>query len=204
MTEDHEQLSRLLERVATNDELDSLQLPAEGVGEVIHREYRIRFRCDRSAVDLLDNLKAHPGRYCDPRLAKFEKTRGEKSAMQVGDRFHISISGPWDGPVQVIAIENQSYIFATMKDHLEAGFIRFSVGESDGITEFAVESWAASAGPIVWLSYTGFGIAQKMQTKMWRHYCLKVAEVASGDVEGPLVINTVTLENFSTGDVNEE
>ena len=196
--DDQEEIERLRKIVieSQNDRAD-YQLPSDGHGPVYRRSYRVAFRCETSPQHLIRDIKFYPDRFCDPRLAEFIKTRGTPGQMEIGDRFHIHISGPWDGPVEVIETTNTSFTFVTLADHLEAGFIRFSVQSVDDITEFHIDSWASSAGPLVWLSYTGLGIAKKMQTKMWRHYCLKVVEVVSGEVIGPLRISTVCLTEES-------
>jgi Domain of unknown function (DUF1990) len=186
----HPELVQLSQVASADPDRGDFQLMDQGLGKVVHRVYEVQFHCDQKSDELIEKLKSVPGRYCDPRLAKFEKTRGESTEMQVGDRFHISITGPWDGPVQVIATEPQSFTFVTLQGHLEAGFIRFTIQPLDDLMRMSIESWATSAGPVVWLTYSGLGITQKMQTKMWRHYLLKVVEVSGGNVIGPVRITT--------------
>ncbi len=192
--DDQEEIERL-QRIVNESQRDQAeyQLPSDGCGPVYRRSYWVSFCCELSPQKLVHNIKSYPERFCDPRLAKFTKTRGTVGRMEVGDRFHIHISGPWDGPVEVIETDDDSFTFVTLADHLEAGFIRFSIQSVGDLTEFRIDSWASSAGPLVWLTYSGLGITKKMQTKMWRHYCLKVVEVVSGKVVGPLRISTVCL-----------
>jgi Domain of unknown function (DUF1990) len=182
-------LSDLTQLVSCDPDRSDFQMIQEGLGKIVHRIYEVQFRCDQKPSELMEQLKSYPGRYCDPRLARFEKTRGEQTEMRVGDRFQISISGPWDGPVQVLASDSQSYTFVTLQGHLEAGFIRFTIEPIDDLVRMSIESWATSAGPIVWITYYGLGITRKMQTKMWRHYLLKLVEVCGGNVVGPLQIS---------------
>ncbi len=179
------------------------QLPDDGYGAVFHRRYRLTFRCDLMPSELMAKVMAYPDRFSDSRLAKFTKTRGVEGKISVGDRFNIAISGPWDGPVEVLATDESSFAFVTLDDHLEAGFIRFSATAANDFLTFCIESWASSAGPIVWFTYSGIGASKKMQTKMWRHFCLKVASVVSGDVIGPIEIATGRIENIESDDDRE-
>ncbi|TWT54863.1 hypothetical protein Pla22_25170 [Rubripirellula amarantea] len=191
-------LCELLRRVVAMDpDVADFQLPSAGVGKIFNRKYHLLFDSESSAEEIIANVQAFPGRYCDPRLAEFNKTRGEEGQMAVGDRYHISISGPWDGPVETIAIDERSFTFITLDGHLEAGFIRFSANPVKDTIEFRIESWAASAGPMVWFTYSGLKITEKMQTKMWRHYCLKIAAVTGKNVIGPLHISTICLGEAS-------
>jgi Domain of unknown function (DUF1990) len=186
---DHE-LVRLSQLASCHPDRSDFQFMQRGLGKIVHRLYAVQFRCEKTSEELIEQLKSIPGRYCDPRLAKFEKTRGEPTEMRVGDRFFISITGPWNGPVQVIVIDEQSFTFTTLQGHLEAGFIRFRIQPIDDFIQMSIKSWATSAGPIVWLTYSGLGITQKMQAKMWRHYLLKLVEVSGGEVIGPVQITT--------------
>jgi len=176
-----------------------LQLPRDGVGRIYHRRYAIRVNSNFSAEELMRRIQHNPNRFCDPQLAEIKKVDGEFRPMVVGDDYHIAISGPWDGPVRTVSVDETSFVFATRQNHLEAGLIRFCV-QPTGHQEltFSIESWATSSGMLVWFTYSIIGISKKMQTKMWRYFCLKVAQEAGGEMIGDLEINTCQMNQ--TGD----
>ena len=176
-------------------EFPEIQLPRAGVGRLIHRRYRVTFVADATPCGLIETLRAEPNAACHPALARFKKTRGDAGAMEVGDRYLISITAPWDGPVQVIEADDAGFALVTLEGHLEAGFIRFGAdapGGADGPGErsFAIESWATSGGPLVWFTYTVLGVTRRMQTAMWRYYCLRAAQLSGATDVGPLTLTT--------------
>lgn len=182
-------------------QMADLQLPGSGVGRVYNRRYAITFESKFSASELMQRIQHHPNRFCDPQLAEIEKVDGQFRPMRIGDDFHIAISGPWDGPVRTVFVDGTSFLFVTRKTHIEAGLIRFTVkATGDNQLTFNIESWARSGNVLVWFTYSVIGISKKMQTKMWRYFCLRVAKEAGGDVVGPLKIET---RQFSLPEIND-
>ena len=57
-------------------------------------------------------------------MATFDKVTGAEDRMAVDDEYFIHISGPWNGPVRVVDIDETSFTLATRDGHLEAGFYR--------------------------------------------------------------------------------
>lgn len=174
--------------------LDEYRLPKDGVGSVYYRNYRICFTSDKEPNDLISRVGIEPNRFSNPTLAEFNKTRGNVGRLTKGDRFMISITGPWNGPVEVVDISNSSFTFITLQDHLESGFIRFGFNKkSDKEVEFSIDSWAKSSNRVVWLSYEVLGASMKMQTKMWRYFSLSVAK-NFGPITSPLYITTIKCD----------
>lgn len=168
-----------------------LQLPRDGVGDLYHRQYSISMNTQWSASDLMRSIQSDINGFCDPQLAQIDKEDNTKQPMAVGDDFHIAITGPWDGPVRTVHVDDTSFVLATRFDHLEAGLILFSVhSQSPGKLTFCIQSWASSASPLVWFTYSVIGISRKMQTKMWRYFCLKVVKESGGDAATPLEVQT--------------
>lgn len=157
------------------------QIPEDGIGKLYHREYRISFETDYTPESIVLAVTQDLNRFTNPTLARFEKTRGASNGFEVGDRYDIIITGPWDGPVEVVDRRPGQFSFVTRKGHLESGFITFRVTEvGAGNAEFLIRSWATCSDLFVWLSYTVLGLSKNMQTKMWRFFCLKVAQEFGG------------------------
>jgi hypothetical protein len=170
-----EPLGRLLDEA--RHQAPTYQVPASGVGTLYHRDYRVTFETDASAESIILAMTLDLNRFTNPVLALFRKSRGETDEFRVGDRYDILITGPWDGPVEVVDTRPGQFTFITLKGHLEAGFITFEAAErGNGRVEFAIRSWATCSTRLVWFSYAVLGLSKYMQTQMWRFFCLRVAQ----------------------------
>lgn len=154
------------------------QAPADGIGRLYHREYRIAFDTNHAPESIVLAITRDLDRFTHPALARFCRRRDDEADLEVGDRYDIIITGPWNGPVEVVDTRPGRFSFVTLKGHLEAGFITFQVTDTDaaGRVEFAIRSWATCSDLPVWLSYAVLGVSRHMQTKMWRFFCLRVAQ----------------------------
>lgn len=158
------------------------QPSTEGQGPFFHRVYEIDFfSLGRTAQSLADELKRDPNRFSVQLMARFEKTGGEEGEMRVGDHFLIHITGPWNGPVEVSEVTPTSFTFVTLKGHLEAGRIKFSVEEAGPKMRFRIESWARSAGRLIDFLYDKIPLVRAAQTEMWDLYCRAFAECVQTD-----------------------
>jgi len=162
------------------DELQTtqgLQLPSNGYGKLIHRQYSIKFKCKETAREIVDLISCNPNQFCNEAMATFEKTTGASESMEAGDEYLIRISGPWNGPVRVIEREATSFALATRDRHLEAGFIEFKVDDVDGQRRrLTIQSWATSGGPLVWITYALLRVTKLAQTALWTEFCTRVAD----------------------------
>lgn len=169
------------------------QIPENGIGKLYHRDYRISFDTTDSPESIIFAVTQDLNRFANTTLARFQKTRGTDAGCSVGDRFNIIISGPWNGPVEVVDCQPGQFSLITLKGHLESGFITFGVTKTAaGRAQFRIRSWATCSDLLVWLSYVVFGLSRYMQTKMWRFFCLKVAQ-EFGQACGDLRVTTYTL-----------
>src|SRR4051794_16432627 len=167
------------------------QPPEDGAGPLFHRRYRTRIReANVTASELVERLAADPDSASPVEFASFVKLHGEPGQMSVGDEYRVRMAGPWDGPVRVIERTPTSFRFATLDGHLEAGQIRFSAQEQDGLIVFEIESWSRSAGPLVHLLYDRLRTAKEVQLHMWTSLLQRLAEVAGGRVTGGIDIHT--------------
>ena len=168
---------------------DAVQL--DGAGPLFHRRYRIRMReTALSARELLACVAADPDRVAPSEFASFHKVRGEPGEMAVGDEYVVRMASPWDGPVRVVERTPASFRFVTLEGHLEAGQIRFSAHEKDGLVVFEIESWARSAGRLVDLMYDRLRFTKEVQVHMWVSTLQRVAELSGGRRTHPIDLHT--------------
>ena len=154
-----------------------LQLPSDGYGKLIHRQYSIEFQSDKSATEIIAAISQDLNPFCHEAMATFEKVGCDADGMEVGDEYLIKISGPWNGPVRVIDTNTNSFSLGTLDGHLEAGFIEFEVGQEDGDQRrFTIQSWATSASLLVWITYSILHVTKLAQTAMWTGFCTQVAK----------------------------
>lgn len=172
-------------------DMGDVQLPEDGAGPLFHRRYRTRIRdASMTAAELLERLAADPDCAAPTEFASFVKLDGEPGQMRVGDEYRVRMAGPWDGPVRVIERTPTSFRFVTLEGHLEAGQIRFSAQQRDGLIVFEIESWSRSAGPLVHLLYDRLRAAKEVQLHMWTSMLERLAEVAGGRVTDGIDIHT--------------
>jgi hypothetical protein len=180
--------------------LDELQRPEDGAGALFHRSYRAVIReADLSATALMARLQSDLDLASPSEFATFRKTCGEKGRMRVGDEYVVRMAGPWDGPVRVIAVDDDRFRLATLEGHLEAGQIEFSAREADGLIEFRIESWARSANRLVHLLYTHLRMAKEVQFHMWTSFLERVVSIAGGRLTGGIDVETRRVEEAAGG-----
>lgn len=177
---------------------DELQRPDDGHGPLFHRVYRTRIRdTTMTAEDVIARVAADPDCVAPTEFASFQKVHGEQGEMRVGDEYVVHMAGPWDGPVRVVERTPTCFRLVTLEGHLEAGQIRFSAREEDGMVVFEIESWARSAGPLVHLLYDRLRMAKEVQLHMWTSMLQRVAELAGGRVTGGIDIHTRRVDEVS-------
>lgn len=148
----------------------------------------------------MENLQIDPND-CSPQLlATFEKTRGPRKRLAVGDEFQIHIPGPWNGPVRVSKVSENGFVLKTLEGHLEAGKICFRLKKiNEKETLFEIESLARSRDRWVDFFYDKLPLVRTAQTKMWTSFCQTFAEHACGNNLGaPKVRVRTERRNNST------
>jgi uncharacterized protein (UPF0548 family) len=169
-----------------------VQLLTHGAGPLFVRSYQVDIahpEFDRET--LMARIIADIDDYSPGELAQFEKTRGEASRMAVGDEYFVHIVGPWDGPVRVIDVTPTSFSFVTLRGHLEAGEISFSLlehPEDNDAIRFRIQSWARSSNRITDLFYRTLGVSRFAQTTMWSTFCQRVVEASGGEQMGDIQV----------------
>lgn len=156
------------------------QNSSEGCGPLYHRKYRVVLRgvSRENALFTMALLQADINEFSPQLLARFEKREGAEGKLSPGDRFQIYISGPWNGPVRVGEVEDDSFALHTLEGHMEAGEINFRIEEEEGVLYFTIESVARSKDPLVDLVYDKIPVARLAQTTMWNCVCRTFAAAA--------------------------
>lgn len=171
-----------------------VQLKNEGEGMLYHRRYSVTIgHPTLTAEGLIETMQRDPNHFSPSLLARFEKTKGDEGGMAVGDEYMIHISGPWNGPVRVIAVEPARFAFVTLEGHLEAGEIHFRAAPHPTIPDairFEILSWARSRDKAVHLAYEVTGVAKAAQTTMWANWCREVVKESGGELIGEIEIVT--------------
>jgi hypothetical protein len=171
--------------------LDEVQRPDDGHGALFHRVYRTRIRETAMTPEaVIARVAADPDCVAPTEFASFQKVRGEDGEMRVGDEYVVHMAGPWDGPVRVVERTPTCFRLVTLEGHLEAGQIRFSAREADGMLVFEIESWARSSGLLVDLLYDRLRMAKEVQLHMWMSMLQRIADMAGGRVTGGIDIHT--------------
>ena len=128
------------------------------------------------------------------KLARFVKVLGDPDRIAVGDEYVVRMPGPWDGPVRVMASDENSFRLATLTGHLEAGQIEFRALPEDPMV-FEIESWARSADRFADLLYHRVGMAKEIQLHMWISFLEGVARLAGGRMTGDIDIDTRRVDD---------
>jgi hypothetical protein len=166
-----------------------------GRGALFHRRYQIRIReAELNAPSLMAKLKTDLNQAAPTEFARFQKVRGEAGEFAVGDEYVVRMPGPWDGPVRVIAADEQGFRFATLDTHLEAGQIEFRAVPGDLIT-FEIESWARSANRFADLLYDRAHMAKEIQLHMWISFLEGVTALSGGRMTGGIDIDTRRIDD---------
>ncbi|TYK53383.1 DUF1990 family protein [Actinomadura decatromicini] len=168
----------------------------QGVGPTFQRRYIVQITGSAlTPPELISLVGADLNAASPVEVAVFDKTSGGARRLEVGDEYMVHMPGPWNCPVRVVEQTAESFRFATLRGHMEAGEIEFRVAEGrDGGLVFMIESWARSGDRLAELLYAKVGIAKEMQLHMWSHFCLRVAELSGGRVVGEIEVQTERRE----------
>ncbi len=170
-----------------------LQIPSHGYGPLFHRRYRVDIAHPKVKPDvLMQHIKANLQDFCPATLAKFIKVKGDRTAMRVSDEYNIEILGPWNGMVRVVDTKPDSFSFVTLKDHPEAGEIRFRLSAHPHLPEglrFEILSWARSRDKMVDLGYRSGVIGSEIQKNAWVEFCRRVAQASGGQRMGKIEVS---------------
>jgi hypothetical protein len=162
------------------------QRASSGVGPLMHRRYivdipRSRGSAKVGASTLMRAIKRQMTSLSPEALARFRKSRGEPGEMRIGDEYHITMLGPWNGRVRVVAVAPDSFTLITLKGHPESGHITFRVRERGAFgtsLRVSIESWARSRDSTVDLAYAKLGVGKHVQAEVWVTFLQRACELA--------------------------
>ncbi len=184
-----------MRRLPARVSAEHVQGPEHGHGPLFHRRYRTQIRGARlSPGELMTAVQSNLNRPAPTTFARFEKVRGDRGAMAVGDEYVVRMPGPWDGPVRVIELGEQSFRLATLQGHLEAGQIEFRVRSDQALLRFEIESWARSSSRLSNLLYHRLRMAKEVQAHMWISFLEGVVALSGGRMTCGVAINTRRIE----------
>jgi hypothetical protein len=176
---------------------DAVQRVADGVGQLLHRRYRVRIRGSScTPAKLMHILVSDLNAAVPSEVAFFSQLDGSDGPPKVGDDYVVRMPGPWDGPVRVIHAGACSLRLATLRGHLEAGQIEFrALCEGDALI-FEIESWARAGDWLSHIAYNYLRLAKEIQLNMWTHFCLRACAIAGGRPDGGVSISTHRVTTF--------
>ena len=138
-------------------------------------------------------VQADVPRFSPEALADFKKKTGDDGPIKVGDEFHITILGPWNGSVRVTDVGATSFELITLEGHPEAGRIRFEahyLDESPDVLRFEIRSSARSRDGLVAFAYDTLGGGKMRQEATWVEFCRRVAAASGGQALGNVIVET--------------
>jgi hypothetical protein len=181
-----------------------LQSWEDGVGPLLHRIYRTRFTASpMSARELIAELVEDMDKVAPTEFATFQKLEGE-GPMSEGEEYVVRMPGPWDGPVAVVAVGENSFRLATLEGHLEAGQIEYRARKDHRGVVFEIESWARSGDRLSDLLYTHVQISREVQLHMWSSVLRNVVKLAGGKMDGGIVITTRRVDPHAIPRLDED
>ena len=170
------------------------QPASTGSGPLLERRYFIDVaRPRQSPAQLMAAVQADVPHFSPDALANFKKKAGDDGPIKVGDEFHISILGPWNGSVRVTDVGATFFEFVTLEGHPEAGRIRFEAHYLDGspdVLRFEISSSARSRDGLVAFAYDTLGGGKLMQEATWVEFCRRVAAASGGQALGNVIVET--------------
>jgi len=159
---------------------DEIQTQSDGAGPMYHRIYAVDLAVDYDkALKTMHQVMSDPNVFSPQAIARFEKTAGRPGVLAEGDEFMVHITAPWNGPVRVAHVNENSFSLLTREGHIEAGRIEFRLVRRGERARFEIESLTRSKDQIVNFFYDKLRLAQFAQTEMWELYCKAFAEHAS-------------------------
>lgn len=161
-------------------------LQLDGEGALYQRRYAVSMTgVGLSPPALIRSVGLNFAALSPSALADFEKTKGVPWQLKVGDEFDITMLGPWNGAVRVVDVGENSFTFATLVGHPEAGTIQFcALQPQAGQIEFEIRSSARSRDTIVDIAYQNGG--HEVQLAAWASFLEAVIKMAGGIQQGEI------------------
>lgn len=153
------------------------QLPAEGSGTLEVKRFRADIHGSRyDAATLLQQFRLRLAEIMpievgpEPASSQTVVTTGATLTMAIPGRGHVQ--------VRVEKADDREVVFATLRGHLLAGFVRFATGQHGDAVRFEVTTCDAAGSPLDWLGLS-LGGAQ-LQNINWTTVVQRVVELSGG------------------------
>lgn len=161
----------------------------DGTGDVIRRRYELTF--DARGADAAAVMRWFRG--VDEAQSPADYARFSEPIEQAGQTVEVELAGPWNGPVEVLEVDEHHVALGTLDGHMEAGWIIFSAEDvDDGRVRFTVTSAAKAGDPAFWLLHVVARVGRWVQADMWASL-LEGAATAFGELPRERVaVQTVT------------
>jgi len=180
----------------------SEQPAATGSGPWLERRYYLDVARPRhTPAQLMAAVQRDVAAFAPEMLADFKKKSGPDDGLRVGEEFHITILGPWNGCVRVTEVGQTHFEFVTLEGHPEAGRIRFEahyLDESPDVLRFEIRSRARSRDGLVAFAYNTIGVGKKVQEATWVEFCRRVAAASGGQALADVTVETLTHTETET------
>jgi hypothetical protein len=186
-----------------NPELLRVVSREQGIGPLFQRDYwGVIEGCRASPPELIDQVVAHFAELTPSQLVSFARLDGSAEKLSVGDDLNVTIAGAGTFGVRVVHRGPQSFTFATLSGHPEAGRITFGAYRNDhDDVIFHIRSRARSSSRKFAWGYAVVGEA--MQTNVWTDFIWAVASAFGTGVRGAIHAETQRLDSLSATEVGD-
>ena len=159
------------------------QLPADGSGPLLERDYWAVIEADVGPRELADRVAADFEAYPPPALVRFR--RREDRPLEEGAEMDVEIFGAGTFGVRVVHRDANSLTLATLLGHPEAGRITFGAyRHRRGGVVFHIRSRARASSRHRYLGFLVGG--DPMQTTTWSDFIDRLAAALGGTVRGAI------------------
>lgn len=160
-----------------------LQPSSVGEGPLYNRHYEIEFYDPKiSPHEIMEAFKKNPNLLNPPIFNHFEKIKGLKTKMKVGDEFISHLIGPWNSPTRVMTQSIKGFKFETLDGSMEAGTIEFNLSKKGLGWVFYIESQAKSRDSLINFLYDKTPFLKLGQKMMWIYVCKQFAQKCQAKV----------------------
>jgi hypothetical protein len=161
-----------------------LQLPSDGTGPLVQRDYWCVIRGSRlRPPELVAYLRRHFAELPPERLAEFQAPRDGTVPLEAGDELDIALPGAGHVGVRVVHVASNTLTVATLEGHPIAGRITFGAYPNDrGDVVFHIRSRSRAASALHRLGHLVAG--DTMQSTTWTDFIDRLANTVGEGVVG--------------------
>jgi hypothetical protein len=184
----------------TNQKVRNKPVQPQSVGEgpTYHRTYSIEIiNPIISPLRVMEQLQKDINTFCPSIMVRFEKMKGSKSELKVGDEFFARLTGPWNSPTRVDKVKEHGFHMKTLEGSMEAGEIQMYLTPKGKHWVFTIESLAKSRDKLIDLLYDKIPVIKLGQAAMWVYVCEQFNQRCKGS---PNTVKVVTKKENKISD----